>query len=99
MIQIIGSPVSPYVKKALALLVMKGVEFAVDPITPFYGDETFSELSPLRRVPVFIDGDLTLNDSSVIAHYIEERWPAPSASSSPSTTGCRSATGCRCSPT
>ncbi len=79
MIQIIGSPVSPYVKKALALLVMKGVEFAVDPITPFYGDETFSELSPLRRVPVFIDGDLTLNDSSVIAQYIEERWPAPSA--------------------
>ena len=79
MIQIIGSPISPYVKKVLALLVMKGADFAVDPITPFYGDERFSELSPLRRVPVFIDGDLVLNDSSVIAQYIEERWPEPSA--------------------
>lgn len=79
MIQIIGSPVSPFVKKVLALLVMKGVNFAVDPITPFYGDDRYSELSPLRRVPVFIDGDLVLNDSSVIAQYIEERWPQPSA--------------------
>jgi glutathione S-transferase len=79
MIQIIGSPVSPFVKKVIALLVMKGVDFEVDPITPFYGNDRYSELSPLRRVPVFIDGDLVLNDSSVIAQYIEERWPSPSA--------------------
>ncbi|WP_428408777.1 glutathione S-transferase family protein [Hyphococcus sp.] len=79
MVQITGSPVSPFVKKVLALLVMKGVDFAVDPITPFYGDERFSKMSPLRRVPVFIDGDVVLTDSSVIAQYIEERWPQPSA--------------------
>lgn len=79
MIQIIGSPISPYVKKVLALLVMKGLEFEVDPITPFYGDDRFSELSPLRRIPIFIDGDIVLNDSSVIAQYIEETWPSPSA--------------------
>lgn len=79
MIQIIGSPISPYVKKVLALLVMKGVDFEVDPITPFYGDERFSQMSPLRRIPVFIDGDLVLNDSSVIAQYIDERWPSPAA--------------------
>ena len=74
-----GSPVSPFVKKVLALLVMKGVDFEVDPITPFYGNDEFTRLSPLRRVPVFIDGDLVLNDSSVIAQYIEERWAHPSA--------------------
>ncbi len=79
MIQIIGSPISPYVKKVLALLVMKGVEFEVDPITPFYGDDRFTALSPLRRIPVFIDGDLVLNDSTVIAHYIDENWPTPPA--------------------
>ena len=49
MIQIIGSPVSPFVKKVIALLVMKGVDFEVDPITPFYGNDRYSELSPLRR--------------------------------------------------
>ncbi len=79
MIKIIGSPISPYVKKVLALLVMKGVEFEVDPITPFYGNDRFSELSPLRRIPVFIDDDFVLNDSSVIAQYVEETWPLPPA--------------------
>ncbi len=79
MISIIGSPISPYVKKVLTLLLMKGVDFEVDPITPFYGNDQFSKLSPLRRIPVFIDGDLILNDSSVIAQYIEETWPMPSA--------------------
>lgn len=79
MIEIIGSPISPYVKKVLTLLIMKGVAFEVDPVTPFYGDDRFSKLSPLRRVPVFIDGDLVLNDSSVIAQYIEETWPEPPA--------------------
>ncbi len=79
MISIIGSPISPYVKKVLTLLNMKGVDFEVDPITPFYGNDEFTKLSPLRRIPVFIDGDFVLNDSSVIAQYIEETWPAPPA--------------------
>ena len=79
MISIIGSPISPYVKKVLTLLNMKGVDFDVDPITPFYGNEKFSALSPLRRIPVFIDGDFILNDSAVIAQYIEETWPTPTA--------------------
>jgi glutathione S-transferase len=51
----------------------------VDPITPFLGNDRFSDLSPLRRVPVFLDGSLVLNDSSVIAQYIEETWPDPAA--------------------
>ncbi|HNR78292.1 MAG TPA: glutathione S-transferase family protein [Parvularculaceae bacterium] len=79
MIQIIGSPISPYVKKIIVLLNLKHVPFAVDPITPFFGDERFSKLSPLRRIPVFIDSDTVLNDSSVIAQYIEEVWPSPPA--------------------
>ena len=79
MIQVIGSLISPYVKKVVTLLNMKGVEFEVDPITPFYGDERFTKLSPLRRIPVLIDGEIVLNDSSVIAQYIEETWPNPTA--------------------
>ncbi|MBT8473059.1 MAG: glutathione S-transferase family protein [Marinicaulis sp.] len=79
MIQIIGSPISPYVKKVLTLLLMKGVDFEVDPITPFFGNDQFTELSPLRRIPVFIDGNFVLNDSTVIAEYIEECWPSPAA--------------------
>ena len=75
---LIGSPVSPYVRKVLAACAVKGVEVAVDPITPFLGDEAFARISPLRRIPVWIEGDLTLCDSSVIVQYLEETRPGPS---------------------
>lgn len=74
-VTIIGSYVSPYVRKVLACLMLKGIEFEVDPITPFYGNEEFTRLSPLRRIPVLICGDLALSDSSVICAWIEEAYP------------------------
>ncbi|MFN4176876.1 glutathione S-transferase family protein [Phenylobacterium sp.] len=73
--KIIGSFVSPYVRKVLACLVLKGLDYEIDPITPFFGDDTFERLSPLRRIPVLIDGDLTLCDSSVICAYLDEAYP------------------------
>ncbi len=76
-IHIIGSPVSPYVRKVMFCLAQKEVAFDFDPITPFFGNEEFDRLSPLRRIPVFIDGDFVLNDSTVICEYIAERWPGP----------------------
>lgn len=78
MITIIGTPVSPYVRKVLAVLSLKGVPFEIDPITPFFGNDEFASVSPLRRIPVLIDGDATLSDSSVIAQYLDEVWPQPS---------------------
>lgn len=74
---IIGSYLSPYVRKALVLLELKGVAYQIDPIVPFYGDDEFARLSPLRQIPVLVDGDLVLNDSSVICQYLEERYPEP----------------------
>ena len=74
---IIGSFVSPYVRKVLACLELKGLAYTVDPITPFFGGDEFSRLSPLRRIPVLVDGDFVLNDSSAIAAYIDEIAPAP----------------------
>jgi glutathione S-transferase len=73
LITVIGSYVSPFVRKVLACLELKGLAYRIDPITPFFGDDRFAELSPLRRVPVFIDDQVTLADSSVIAQYVEER--------------------------
>ena len=72
---IIGSYVSPYVRKVLVFLEMKGVEYRIDPIPPFVGNEAFSQLSPLRRIPVMCDGELLLNDSSVICQYLEDKHP------------------------
>jgi glutathione S-transferase len=73
--KIIGSYVSPYVRKVLACLALKRLDYEIDPITPFFGDDQFERLSPLRRIPVLIDGDFTLCDSSVICAYLDEAYP------------------------
>lgn len=71
---IIGSFVSPYVRKVLACLNLKGLEYEIDPITPFYGNEDFERRSPLRRIPILIDGDFSVSDSSVICAYLDETY-------------------------
>jgi glutathione S-transferase len=76
-VRIIGSYLSPYVRKVLVCLDLKGVAYEIDPIVPFLGDERFSALSPLRRIPVLIDGPVVLADSTVICEYLEESVPTP----------------------
>ena len=75
--KIIGSYLSPYVRKVLVALHLKGLAYEIDPIIPFLGDERFAALSPLRRIPVLTDDAVTLSDSSVILQYLEERYPQP----------------------
>jgi glutathione S-transferase len=76
-VRIIGSYLSPYVRKVLVCLHAKGLVYEIDPIVPFFGDDRFTKLSPLRRVPVLIDDRVTLADSSVICEYLEDRHPEP----------------------
>jgi glutathione S-transferase len=73
--KIIGSYVSPYVRKVLACMNLKGLDYEVDPITPFFGNDEFERLSPLRRIPVLIDGDFSVSDSTIICEYLDEAYP------------------------
>jgi glutathione S-transferase len=75
LMKIIGSFVSPYVRKVLACMNLKGLDYEVDPVTPFFGNDEFERLSPLRRIPVLVDGDISLSDSSVICAYLDEAYP------------------------
>ena len=77
-VTIVGNPVSPYVRKVLAACAMKGVELRLDPMIGLMGNDDFDRISPLRRIPVWIEGEVTLCDSSVIIQYIEETRPGPS---------------------
>jgi len=74
-VKIVGSYVSPYVRKVLACLHLKGLGYEIDPITPFFGNDEFRRLSPLCRIPVLIDGDFCTSDSSVICEYVDEAYP------------------------
>jgi len=71
---VIGSFVSPYVRKVLACMELKGLDYEVDPITPFFGNDEFTRMSPLRRIPVLIDGETVLSDSTVICAYLDEAY-------------------------
>ena len=75
--KIIGSFVSPYVRKVLAVMHLKGLAYEIDPITPFFGNDEFRRLSPLCRIPVLVDGDFAVCDSSVICAYLEDAHPSP----------------------
>jgi glutathione S-transferase len=74
---IIGTPISPYVRKVLAACELKGVSYQLDPIVAFFGTDEFSEISPVRRIPVYIDDQISVSDSTVICEYLDERFPAP----------------------
>jgi glutathione S-transferase len=74
---VIGNHVSPFVRKVLAVCRLKGITPTIDPIVPFFGNDTFSDLSPLRRIPLLVDGTLTLPDSTVICEYLEDIRPQP----------------------
>ena len=76
-LRLIGSFASPYVRKVTACLHLKGLDYETDPITAFFGNDDFERLSPLRRIPVLIDGDLAIPDSSAICAYLDEAWPEP----------------------
>jgi len=75
--RIIGSCLSPYVRKVLACLEIKGVPYEIDPIIPFFGNDDFGRMSPLRRIPVLCDDAVTLSDSTLICEYLNERYPNP----------------------
>jgi glutathione S-transferase len=76
-VQVIGSYLSPYVRKVLVVLDLKGIPYEIDPIVPFFGNDDFSRVSPVRRIPVLIDDRVALADSSVICQYLEDRYPEP----------------------
>jgi glutathione S-transferase len=75
--RVIGSYLSPYVRKLLVCLDIKGVPYEIDPIVPFYGNDEFAQVSPVRRIPVLMDDCVSLADSSVICEYLDERYPEP----------------------
>ncbi len=74
---IYGVSLSPFVRKAMAFLDEKGVDFDHQLVMPGGGDPEFRESSPFGKVPGFRDGDFTVSDSSAIAHYVESKFPDP----------------------
>lgn len=77
-ITVIGTPISPFVRKVLFTLELKGLKFDCAPQVPFFPTPEFLAISPLGRIPVLKHGDFILPDSSAIVQYLDEVYPTPS---------------------
>lgn len=71
---------SPYALSAYAALEVKGLDFEVRQVDLEQGDQRaapFLHRSPIGKVPVLAHLDFYLSESSAIAEYLEQAFPAP----------------------
>lgn len=74
---VLGSAISPFVRKVLVCLREKNVAFEHEDVNPFAPPEGWRAVSPLGRIPAFRHDDRVVNDSSVICRYLEQCEPRP----------------------
>ncbi len=74
---VIGSGISPFVRKVMAVMGEKGLDFEHEDVNPFAPPEGFRDISPLGRIPAFRHDDRIINDSSVICRYVDRLHPDP----------------------
>jgi glutathione S-transferase len=77
MLKIHGVPISVHTRKVLVAARAKKVPFESVPVIPYAPPADWDRLSPTGKIPVAIDGDFTLSDSSVICAYLERLHPQP----------------------
>ncbi|NMF66470.1 glutathione S-transferase family protein [Brasilonema octagenarum UFV-E1] len=80
MIILYEHPLSPYAQKNKIALREKGVEFEIktpDVSGGAFGGSEFLEANPRAQMPVLIDGDAKIFDSTIILEYIEDKWSEP----------------------
>ncbi|WP_062268149.1 glutathione S-transferase family protein [Endozoicomonas arenosclerae] len=73
--KVYGATISPMVRKVLMALEIKGLDYQVEFVIPFNTPEGFEKISPLKKIPALVDGDVSLADSTVICEYLEDRYP------------------------
>ena len=79
---ILGSPLSPFVRKVRVSCAEKGINYDLEPVNPFAPPDGWTQISPLGRIPVLAmedeDGSRRhLPDSSVICAFLEQMHPEP----------------------
>ena len=76
LMKLIGTPTSPYTRKARVVLAEKRIdyEFVVD--APYDGSTRVPAYNPLGKVPVLVlDDNTSIFDSRVIAEYLDNASP------------------------
>ncbi|WP_330960133.1 glutathione S-transferase family protein [Photobacterium sp. 53610] len=75
MTTVYGVQFSPFVRKVLLVLQVKGVPYSNPQVNPMDPPKDFERVSPLGKIPAFEDDKVLLADSAVICDYLEQRYP------------------------
>jgi len=68
---------SPFCHKVRLVLAAKGLSYDVVEVTPAVGQVALFRLSGQRQVPVLVDGETIVADSTAIALHLEQHHPQP----------------------
>ena len=81
MILVYEHPLSPYAQKVKIALSEKGIPFKTHLPEGFGSgavqDRGFIAENERHEVPVLVDGDVPIVDSTIILEYLEDKWPLP----------------------
>ena len=79
MIVLYEHPLSPYAQKVKIVLLEKGLAFEARMPNPtdLGPNSDFVRASPRGEVPVLIDGEARIFDSTIICEYLEDAYPEP----------------------
>ncbi|MEL6115850.1 glutathione S-transferase family protein [Photobacterium sp. SP02] len=72
-----GASISPFVRKIMLALSYKGLNYDLQPLNPYLEKELAHKRHPMGKVPVLEHDSLTVIDSTVIAHYLDDIYPVP----------------------
>ena len=80
MIKLYDYPQCPFCRKVRIVLAEKGIEYErilVDLRKKEQKKEDFLKLNPYGKVPVLVDNDVLIYESSIINEYLDEKYPNP----------------------
>lgn len=75
MLTLYGINLSTFTRKVRLALAERGIAYTLQ--TAAMGSPQVRALNPLGRIPVLVDGDVVVPDSSVIIAYLERAYPGP----------------------
>jgi len=80
MLKLYDYPESPYCQKTRIVLAEKDLSFEIVPVDLKAGEQKrpeFLKLNPFGKVPVLIDDEMIIYDSTIINEYLEDEYPHP----------------------
>jgi glutathione S-transferase len=82
--KLLVGPLSMFSVKTLVAAAEKGLQLEVEDVPydirqprPYLGHPEVNRINPKRQVPVLIDQDLEIFDSTLIGEYLEDLYPEP----------------------